>query len=182
MWSEAFSGRALITYRIGSGQQLDSACEQLHKWAKIVTQGSNPASSLAALAFVEALPSHIAQKVRVLCGQAATKEEVIVAAKDIWDDSQIEMVVAASNQVNHQVYQNYSKASHQGNYQGYSNSSKRPNEEKRRCFGCGAVGHLQRNCAAVCSKCGGKRHAENFCKKTGNDCGEQFSAPSAPRI
>ena len=92
--------KAMTTYRIGTGEQLDSACEQLHKWAKIVTQGTNPASSLAALAFVEALPSHIGQKVRVLCGQEATKEAAVAAAEDIWDDPQIEMVAAANRQIN----------------------------------------------------------------------------------
>lgn len=155
--------RAMTTYRIGSGQQLDSACEQLHKWAKIVTHGTNPASSLAAVAFVEALPTHIAQKVRVLCGQSATKEAVVVAAKDVWDDSEMEMVAAVSRSVDQRSL------------------SARFSEERRRCHGCGMVGHLRRNCIAVCSKCGGRRHSESFCRKSGNGFGEQSSALSAPR-
>ena len=56
--------RAMTTYCIHVGQQHDSASEELYKWAKIVTAGENPASTLAAVAFVEALPVHIAQKVR----------------------------------------------------------------------------------------------------------------------
>ena len=73
--------RAMTTYRIGAGQQLDAACKQLHKWAKIVTSGTDPASALATVAFVEALPTHIAQKVRVLCGQSATRLQVVTAQR-----------------------------------------------------------------------------------------------------
>ena len=88
---------AMTTYCIHIGQQLDSACEELYKWAKIVTASENPASTLAAVVFVEALPVHIAQKVCVLCGQSATREQVVTAAKDIWNDAEIE-VAAMANQ------------------------------------------------------------------------------------
>ena len=52
--------RAMTTYRIAAGQQLDSSCEELHKLAKIVTSGSDPTSTLTAVAFAEALPGQIA--------------------------------------------------------------------------------------------------------------------------
>ena len=155
--------RAMTTYRIGSGQQLDSACEQLLKWAKIVTHGRNPASSLAAVAFVEALPTHIAQKVRVLCGQSATKEAVVEAAKDVWDDSEMEMAAAVSRSA------------------GRRRLSAGSGEDMRRCYGCGIVGHLRQNCVATCGKRGGRRHTENYCRKAGNGFGELSSARSAPR-
>lgn len=147
--------RSLQTFRINAGQQLDAACEELHKLAKIVTSGSDPASSLAALAFVEALPGHVAQRVRVLRGQDATKEEVLESAKDIWDASSAADVTAAVNS---------SGLQRRGGASG---------GEKRRCYGCGEIGHLRRNCASVCAKCGGKRHSELFCKSTGNEQGEQ---------
>ena len=147
--------RTMMTYRISAGQQLDSACEELHKLAKIVTSGKDPASALAAVAFVEALPGHVAQRVRVLCGQIATKEQVVEAAKDIWDTSDIDVTAA----VNPLPRRGPSAGASKG--------------ETRRCYGCGAVGHLRRNCAAVCAKCGGRRHSEHFCRSAGNELGEQ---------
>ena len=89
--------QAMTTYHICVGQQLDFACKELYKWAKIVTTSDNLACTLAAIAFVEALPVHIAQKVWVLCGQSAIQEQVVTAMKDIWDDPEIE-VAAAANQ------------------------------------------------------------------------------------
>jgi hypothetical protein len=161
--------RAMSAFRIGSGEQLDSAFEELHKWAKILTTGTNPASSLATVAFVEALPRHIAQKVRVLCGQTATKSEVVAAAKDVWDDANLEMAAAVS------------QAAQPGRTRWTAPNNRSSNEENRHCYGCGNVGHIRRNCNAICSNCGGGRHTERFCRKSGKDSGEPSSAPLAPR-
>ena len=123
--------RSMTTYRISAGQQSDSACEELHKLAKIVKSVSDPASSLTAVAFVEALPGHVAQRVRVLCGQLATKEKVLDAAKDIWDASATDVTAAVKP-----LQQRGATAGASGG-------------ENRRCYGCGDVGHLRRNCACV---------------------------------
>jgi len=152
--------RSITTYRISAGQQLDSACEELHKLAKIVTSGSDPASSLTAVAFVEALPGHVAQRVRVLCGQLATKEKVLEAAKDIWDASAADVTAAVNPSTVKTLQRRGATAGASGG-------------ENRRCYGCGHVGHLRRNCASVCAKCGGKRHSEHLCKSAGNEQGEQ---------
>ena len=156
--------RSMMTYRIRPVQQLDSACEELHKLAKIVTSGRDPASSLTPVAFVETLPGHVAQRVRVLCGQLATKEKVLEATKDIWDTSDSD-VTAAVNSVQRRGLSNSGKQ--RGPKTGASEG------ENRRCYGCGVVGHLRRNCASVCAKCGGTRHSERFCKRAGNELGEQ---------
>ena len=85
--------RKLTSYKIEQGQSLDSSCEDLHKWSRIVTAtGSDPATALATVTFIEALPAHIAQKVSVLCGQQATKQQVIRAAKDVWNDTEVEQL------------------------------------------------------------------------------------------
>lgn len=162
--------RAMTAYRINAGQQLDSACEELHKWAKIVTAGKNPAATLTAVAFVEALPGHIAQRVRVLCGQSATKEEVVAAAKDVWDDAEFEVTAAVQNRPMGRGFMNTQRRTSQRNV---SPSSRTSGKETRRCFGCGMVGHLRRACTAVCARCGGKQHVEGFCQKLGNEIGEQ---------
>ena len=162
--------QAMTTYRIRIGQQLDSACEELYKWAKIVTAGENPASTLAIVAFMEALPVHIAQKVQVLCGQSATKEQVVTAAKDIWDEAEFEVAAVANQFVQQKdayaegclVISNYRAA-----------LSSKHVKENRRCYGCGIAGHLRNACAAVSAKCDGRRHTELFCRKAGNKAGEQ---------
>ena len=160
--------RAMIGYRIGVGEHLNSACEELHKWAKIVTSGKDPASALAAVAFVEALPDHVAQRVRVLCGQSATKEEVVEAAKDIWDGTELE-VTASVNQL---AERRADSVQHQA-AQSSSSLNGAVGREVRRCYGCGIPGHLRRTCTAVCGRCGGRRHTERFCRKAGNETGEQ---------
>lgn len=159
--------RTMTTFRISNGQQLDSVCEELHKLAKIVTSGKDPASSLAAVAFVEALPGQIAERVRVLCGQSATKEEVVEAAKDIWDTSCLDVAAV--------VNPSHRRGPADGGLNGGSRrdpSGGTSKDETRRCYGCGAVGHLRRNCSAVCAKCGSKRHSERFCHNAGNGSGE----------
>ncbi len=161
--------RKLTSYKIEQGQSLDSSCEDLHKWSKVVTAaGADPAAALATVAFVEALPAHVAQKVRVLCGQQATKQQVIRAAKDVWDDAEIEVtaVAPARSVQKHRPFQ-VSPAT------------------DRKCFGCDAVGHVVRHCPAVCSQCGRKRHTANKCKRdkaSGNYLGEQSPAPPAPQV
>ena len=127
--------RKLTSYKIEQGLSLDSSCEDLHKWSRIVAAAaSNPAAALATVAFVEALPAHVAQKVRVLCGQQATKQQVIRAAKDVWNDTEVEVVATASarSMQKRRVFQ-VSPAT------------------DRKCFGCDAVGHVVRHCPAVCS-------------------------------
>ena len=156
--------RALTAYRIGVGQKLDSACEELHKWAKIVIAGENPASSLAAVAFVGALPPQIAQKVRVLCGQSATREQVVAAAKDVWDDAASEVVASADWPA---------QRGRQTVLDARTSPRRESGKEARRCYGCGVRGHLRASCTAVCATCGGERHTERFCRKTGNELGEQ---------
>ena len=163
--------RSMMTYRISAGQQLDSACEELYKLAQIVTSGtgSDPASTLTAVAFVEALPGHVAQRVRVLCGQTATKERVLEAAKDIWHVSDTDVTAAAVNPLQQPGLSTGASISktRRGPTAGTAGS------ENRRCYGCGMVGHLRRNCRSVCAKCGGTRHSEHFCKSAGNELGEQ---------
>ena len=160
--------RTLTTFRINTGQQLDSACEELHKLSKIVTFGKDPASTLAAVAFVEALPGPVAQRVRVLCGQFATKEQVVEAAKDIWEASDNEVTAAVnSSQRRGQARSAFNGEARRGPSSGASKA------EMRRCYGCGLVGHLRRNCNAVCTKCGRSRHSERFCHSAGNESGEQ---------
>ena len=161
--------RKLTSHKIEQAQSLDSSCEDLHKWSRVVTAaGSDPAAALATVAFVEALPAHIAQKVRVLCGQQATKQQVIRAAKDIWDDAEVEVAAAAPAR----------------NMQKRQASQISP-ATNRKCFGCDAVGHIVRYCPAVCSQCGGRRHTADKCKRdkvSGNYLGEQSSVPLAPQV
>ena len=136
-----------------------------------MTGGEDPASSLTAVAFVEALPGHVAQRVRVLCGQHASKEDVVDATKDIWDETDSEVTAVASR-----LTKRSPVAILQQRYSSQTNSSKleKPlNADLRRCYGCGVIGHLRRACSAVCTKCGGKRHTEQFCRSSGNEPGEQ---------
>lgn len=163
--------RAMTAYRVSAGQQLDSACEDLHKWAKIVIAGKDPASALAAVAFVEALPTHIAQKVRVLCGQSATKEEVVAAAKEVWDDGMCEVTALASRSAQRSARPRVE--SHElTSSNRWHRSFETPGEETRRCYGCGTIGHLRKSCTAECTHCGEKRHTRRYCQKTGNESGE----------
>ena len=94
MWKPV-AWRAMINRRISPGQSLDAACEEFHKWAKIVAAGCNPVSEIATVAFIEALPTAVAQKVRILCRQTASRTEVLEATKDVWDSEIGEVVVAA---------------------------------------------------------------------------------------
>ena len=169
--------RKLTAYRINGGQ-LDSACEDLHKLTRIIAAaGSDPVSAIATTAFVEALPTPIAQKVRVLCGQGASKQQVVAAAKDVWED--------ASECVNSTKVT--ATARHQ---QGQHSSVKRvdrPNPTQQysppRCFGCRQKGHLVNDCSTVCFKCGEKGHIARQCAKiSGNDGGEpRVVLRAAPR-
>ena len=57
--------RKLISCCVSMGKSLDTVCKKMHKWAKIVvTAGdTDPASTVAMMAFVEALPAEVLQKV-----------------------------------------------------------------------------------------------------------------------
>ena len=159
--------RKLTSYKIEQGQSLDS-CEDLHKWSRIVTAaGSDPAVALATVAFIDALPAHVAQKVRVLCGQQATKQQVIRIAKDVWNDMEVEVVAAAPAQGMQkcQAFQ-FSLAT------------------DCKCFGCDEVGHIVWHCLGICSQCGGKRHTAEECmhnKALENYSGEQSPVLPAPQ-
>ena len=105
---------------------------------------------------------HIAQKVRMLCGQSATREQVVTATKDVWDDAEIEMA-AAANQLVQRDDANAEGCLVASNNRAALNSKRA--EETRRCYGCGVIGHLRSACAAVCAKCGGWRHTELFVER-----------------
>ena len=135
---------------------------------RIVAAGEDSVSAIATVAFIEALPASVAQKVRVLCGKSASRAQVLEAAKDVWDEDIVEEVAAAARQSYAQKPQ---IKSHKASLSS-SRPATRP-KEGRRCFSCGEVGHLRRECQAVCSRCGEVGHAETFCRKRlGNDAGE----------
>ena len=157
--------RAIVSRRISPGESLDAACEEFHKWVRIVSAGSDPVLAIATAAFIEALPMPVAQKVKMICGGAASRTEVLKVAKDIWDeDIGEEVAAAACRSVQGESRQQYHKAT--------QSPLARPRlcNEERHCFGCGEVGHLCRNCRATCDGCGGHGHSQVFCKRQSENC------------
>ena len=129
--------RKLIGRRVSMGESLDTVCEEMHKWAKIVVTAADadPASTVAMTAFVEALPAEVSQKVRVMCGASASRDQILSAAKEIWPDVQdgATETVAAAARPTSTVEQ----------------TSRRPGRDReadprrpRHCFGCGEMGHF----------------------------------------
>ena len=171
--------RKLTTYSINGGQ-LDSACEDLHKWTRIIAAaGPDPVSAIATTAFVEALPTPIAQKVRVLCGQGASRQQVVAAAKDVWEDnselSDCTKVTATACRRQCQKSAVSVKRVERTN----------PTQQRSspRCFGCRQKGHVVNECPTVCFKCGEKGHIARQCSRiSGNEDGEPLLAlQAAPR-
>lgn len=171
--------RKLTSYSV-SGGQLDSAYENLHKWTRIVAAaGPDPVSAIATTAFVEALPVAIAQKVRVLCGQRASKQQVVAAAKDVWEDagecSEGTKLTAAAFRRQRQDSVAPAKPVDRATVTQQRSSLK--------CSGCYQRGHLVDRCPTICFKCGYKGHIARRCTgMSGNEKGEPLLVlQAAPR-
>ena len=172
--------RKLTTYSINGGQ-LDSAYEDLHKWTGIVAAAdADPVSAITTTAFVEALPAAIAQKFRVLYGQGAHKQQVVAAAKDVWEDAgecSDGTKVTAMMLCRH--YQDSSAAP----IKHVDRATPIQQRSSLRCYGCRQRGHLINECPTVCFKCGKKGHIARQCSRvSGNEDGEPLLVlQAAPR-
>ena len=121
----------------------------------------------------------MSQKIRVLCGQDASRDIIMRAACDSWGSHVPKAAAAAVHPNSGGKVAAAARWSQQGSAKESVVRSERIRERggdlarKRRCFGCGKVRHFRRDCKEECSRCGNIGHVATVCDQpSGNADGE----------
>lgn len=146
----------LKALRYFPGESIDVLVDDAESLLQIIV-GGPPPGELVSLFVLDALPREIADQVRLHHGKDLTLADVASCAKSL-TAVPARGVVAAVNTPN---------------ISGDQLSSK---QRTVRCFKCGLLGHVARNCRTVCHGCGQHGHIQRDCARAKPNSIEDESA------
>ena len=158
-WTDLLSG-ALIP-----GEALDACAERIKKDVAIALADSDPQDSAGALVLLGRLDPDVRDKVVLHLGDNLSVAGVVNAAKKVsrMTTSKLASAAGYKNQGDEEsdAVAAIAKDRHVKRSPGLLKS-------RVRCFGCGQLGHVRRECQAVCYVCGKKGHIRKNCQMDGS--------------
>jgi len=130
------------------GDSVDVLAEQCQSLLKIVAGGKDVPQELVAVTLLDSVPTHIAEQVRVQCGEKMVKAEVVSVAKSLLCNSKADCYYNQSL-----PRRNIGKTSSQARFSGF-------------CYGCGKQGHRKTECRAFCTICRTPGHSNQKCRSS----------------
>lgn len=130
------------------GENVDVLADQVKNFLSVIVNGKPP-EELVSLFLVDALPSRVAEKVRIEHGETMETDKIVSCAKALllsYEDSRLSAVGVSRQNVVKRSANNW-------------------NGSQPRCTGCQRSGHTVESCRVVCHGCGGRGHIRRLCKK-----------------
>ena len=149
-YTKSAAWEKLKLMRLLPGEHIDVLADQVKAFLEIIVDGTPP-DELVSLFVIDALPSNIAEKVRMEHGESMRSEKIVSCAKSLLSGSSEELkfsAVAVDRRTSKQS-KNYGRAG--------------DGQQPTRCSGCQRWGHTQPACRVQCFGCGGRGHIRRLC-------------------
>lgn len=156
----ADAARELKALRLLPGGNVDALAVRAEDLLHIISRKEDVPEQFVSLAVLDAIPSRIADEVRMRHGKKMALSSVIDCAKSLWRDygwePSVPVALAASTRSTHNGVRGTQDAA----------ASQQPKETRAvRCFGCRRLGHLRRDCPVQCFNCGENGHLRRQCPR-----------------
>jgi hypothetical protein len=145
--SKCAAWQKLKALHLFPGEPVDVLADEAEKLLSVI----GGVQELVSLAILDALPSDVAEKVRMAHGETLETEKVVSCTKALLINDSQTLTASAARGTSRRCAESQSRTLPVGR------------TSRVRCEGCLRFGHTQQFCNVTCFRCGQRGHLQRFC-------------------